>query len=149
MSLKSDPNHIYLPIPFGCNDESDNIRLLGVGSVVQRLNFKVQYNSSSVQTDVPQLHPLELADAPNFLVHVLSTRDRATQVLPVLSYPLLQDVQILAPLEVQAAPVAAAPFVQEQEFDVQTRFDEDEQAVVSLVPVPQADRHPEQLLPVL
>ena len=58
---------------------------------------------------------------------------------------------MLAPLEVQAAPVAAAPFVQEQVFaiGVQTRLDEDEQEVVSLVPVPQADRHPEQLLPFL
>jgi len=63
-------------------------------------------------------------------------------LLAFLIYPLEQDVQMLAPLEVQAAPVAAAPFEQEQEFDVQTRFDEDEQAVVSLVPAPQADRHP-------
>ena len=55
---------------------------------------------------------------------------------------------MLAPLEVQAAPVAAAPFVQEQEFDVHIRLDEDEQEVVSLVPVPQAE-HPEQLLPFL
>ena len=56
---------------------------------------------------------------------------------------------MLAPLEVQAAPVAAAPFEQEQEFDVQTRFDEDEQAVVSLFPATQADRHPVHVLPFL
>ena len=70
-------------------------------------------------------------------------------LLEFLIYPLEQDVQMLAPLEVQAAPVAAAPFVQEQEFDVHIRLDEEEQEVVSLVPVPQADRHPVQLLPVL
>jgi len=58
---------------------------------------------------------------------------------------------MLAPLEVQAAPVAAAPFEQEHVFviNVQTRFDEDEQAVVSVVPAPQADRHPVHVLPFL
>ena len=50
---------------------------------------------------------------------------------------------MLAPLEVQAAPVAAAPFEQAHVFDVQTRFDEDEQAVVSSVPAPQGVRHRE------
>ena len=56
---------------------------------------------------------------------------------------------MLAPLKVQAAPVAAAPFVQEQEFDVHIRLDEDEQEVVSLVPAPHPDRHPVHVLPFL
>ena len=57
-------------------------------------------------------------------------------------------MQILALLEVQAVPVALTPFEQEQVFDVHIRLDEEEQADVSLVPVPQAE-HPEQLLPFL
>ena len=46
---------------------------------------------------------------------------------------------MLAPFVVQAVPVAATPLEQEQEFEAQTRFAAEEQAVVSLVPAPQAD----------
>ena len=42
----------------------------------------------------------------SFLVHVL----------PVLVYPLEHEVQILAPLDVQAVPVALTPLVQVQTF---------------------------------
>ena len=59
------------------------------------------------------------------------------------------NVQILAPFEVQVVPVAAAPVAQVHTFCVHTRFADDEHAVVCLVPVPQADRHPVQVLPVL
>ena len=56
---------------------------------------------------------------------------------------------MLAPCEVQAVPVTAAPLAQEHVFWVHTRLDVDKQAVVSLVPVLQLDRHPVQVLPVL
>ena len=45
---------------------------------------------------------------------------------------------------VQLVPVAAAPLVQLHVFEVHTRLDADEQVDVSLVPVPQVDRHPVQ-----
>ena len=48
---------------------------------------------------------------------------------------------MLAPLEVQAAPVAAAPFEQEQEFEVQIRFVVLVQAVVSYVFPVQVEAH--------
>ena len=76
-------------------------------------------------------------------------RDRTVQVLPVLSYPVLQDAQMLALLEVQAVPVALTPFEQEQVFDVHTRLAAEEHAVVSLVPAPHPDRHPVHVLPFL
>ena len=46
---------------------------------------------------------------------------------------------MLAPFVVQALPVAAAPLEQEQMFWVHIRLAAEEQAVVSLVPAPQAD----------
>ena len=49
---------------------------------------------------------------------------------------------------VQAVPVALTPFEQLHVFWVHTRFDDEEQALVSLVPVPQ-DLHPVQVVPVL
>ena len=54
-----------------------------------------------------------------------------------------------APSVVHVVPVAAAPVAQVHTFCVHTRLADDEQATVSLVPVPQADRHPVQVLPVL
>ena len=56
---------------------------------------------------------------------------------------------MLALSVVQAVPVAATPLEQLQVFEVQTRFAAEEQAVVSLVPTSQADRHPVQALPFL
>ena len=50
---------------------------------------------------------------------------------------------------VQAVPVSAAPLEHEHIFCVHTRLDEEEQAVVSLVPVPQEDRQPVHVLLVL
>ena len=56
---------------------------------------------------------------------------------------------MLAPCVVQEVPVTAAPLAQEHTFWVHTRLDVDKQAVVSLVPVLQLDRHPVQALPFL
>ena len=54
---------------------------------------------------------------------------------------------MLALCVVQAVPVTAAPLEQEHTFWVHTRLDDDEQAVVSLVPVPHPDLHPAHVLP--
>ena len=56
---------------------------------------------------------------------------------------------MLALCVVQAVPVTAAPLAQAHVFWVHTRLDVDKQAVVSLVPVLQLDRHPVQALPFL
>ena len=58
---------------------------------------------------------------------------------------------MLAFSEVQAVPVALTPLEQVQVFWLQTRLEDEVQAVVSLkpVPVPHAARHPVQVLPVL
>ena len=50
---------------------------------------------------------------------------------------------------VQAVPVTAVPYIHEHVFCVHARLDEEEQVDVSLVPVPQVDRHPVQTLPLL
>lgn len=63
-------------------------------------------------------------------------------------FKLEHDVQMLAPCVVQAVPVALTPLEQEQVFCVHTRLEDEEQAVVCLVPVPQ-DRQPVQVLPFL
>ena len=51
---------------------------------------------------------------------------------------------MLALCEVQEVPVTAAPLEHAHTFWVHTRLDEEEQVDVSLVPVPQVDRHPVQ-----
>ena len=56
---------------------------------------------------------------------------------------------MLEPCVVQAVVVAAAPLEQEHTFCVHTRLDDEVQALVCLVPAPQLDRHPVQVLPVL
>ena len=56
---------------------------------------------------------------------------------------------MLAPCVVHAVPVTAVPLEHEHTFWVHPRLDADEQVDVSLVPVPQVDRHPVQTLPLL
>ena len=56
---------------------------------------------------------------------------------------------MLARCVVHAVPVTAAPLEHAHTFWVHLRLDVDKQAVVSLVPSLQIDRHPVQALPFL
>ena len=61
-------------------------------------------------------------------------------------FPESAGMRVVAdPVGIQVLPTAKSVFA----IGVQTRLDEDEQAVVSFVPGPQADWHPVQLLPFL
>ena len=96
---------------------------------------------------LPAVALLELTTLP-VDIHVLGIHV-GTDSISCSVYPVVHTKQMLALFVVQAVPVAAAPLEHEHTFWVHSRLDEEEQVDVSLVPVPQLDRHLVQVIPVL